>query len=84
MSNYEQKDGNGALFKNHEKESETHADYRGSIKIGGVEYWLNAWIKESKKGTKYMSLSAKPKLPRGDKPVADTNDGAPFNDEIPW
>ena len=52
----------GALFKNDEKEKDTHADYRGTLNVGGKEYWLNAWIKESKKdGRKYMSLSVKPK-----------------------
>lgn len=52
----------GALFKNEKKQKETHPDYRGSITIGGVEYWLDAWIKEPKEGgKKFMSLSAKPK-----------------------
>jgi uncharacterized protein (DUF736 family) len=77
MSNYEQKDGSGALFKNHDKESENHPDYRGSIKIGGTEYWLSAWLKESAKGTKYMSLSAQPKQERKErpqKPAADFED----------
>jgi uncharacterized protein (DUF736 family) len=69
MSKFEQKDGSGALFKNHDKESENHPDYRGSIKIGGTEYWLNAWLKESAKGTKYMSLSAQPKQERTEKPA---------------
>jgi uncharacterized protein (DUF736 family) len=69
MSNYEQKDGSGALFKNREKETDNHPDYRGSIKIGGVEYWLSAWLKESGKGTKYMSLSAQPKQERKEKPA---------------
>lgn len=69
MSNYEQKDGSGALFKNSEKESENHPDYRGSIKIGGTEFWLSAWLKTSAKGTKYMSLSAQPKQERAEKPA---------------
>ena len=52
----------GALYKNDRKEQETHADYNGKINIEGVEYWLNAWIKESKEdGRKFFSLSVKPK-----------------------
>jgi uncharacterized protein (DUF736 family) len=51
----------GALFKNNDKTEETHPDYRGSINIGGVDHWLSAWIKTSKKGMKYMSLSVQPK-----------------------
>lgn len=52
----------GSLFKNDKKEQDSHADYNGSINIEGTEFWLNAWVKESKKdGKKYFSLSVKPK-----------------------
>ncbi|CAB4136254.1 hypothetical protein UFOVP566_49 [uncultured Caudovirales phage] len=52
----------GTLFKNTKKEEDRHPDYNGSINIEGTEYWLNAWIKESKKdGTKFFSLSVKEK-----------------------
>lgn len=61
---YEQKDGQGSLFKNEERQAETHADYRGSIRINGQDYWLDAWLKTAKSGKRYMSLSAKPKLAR--------------------
>jgi uncharacterized protein (DUF736 family) len=47
----------GALFKNDRKESEKHPDYKGSINVAGHDYWLSAWLKESKDGKKYMSLS---------------------------
>ena len=50
----------GVLFKNDRKDSEKHPDYKGNINVGGVEYWLSAWIKESTKG-KFMSLSIQPK-----------------------
>ena len=50
----------GVLFKNQRKESDKHADYTGNVNVGGVEYWLSAWIKEGKSG-KFMSLSVKPK-----------------------
>lgn len=50
----------GAIFKNDKKESDTHPDYKGSININGVEYWLSSWIKDGKSG-KFMSLSVKPK-----------------------
>lgn len=58
---YEQKDMSGSLFKNDRKEKDTHADYRGSALIGGVEMWMDAWLNESSSGTKYMSLKFKPK-----------------------
>ena len=51
----------GVLFKNQEMSRDSDADYRGNINVGGVEHWLNAWIKTSKAGEKYMSLSVRPK-----------------------
>lgn len=60
----------GTLFKNEKKESDSHADYNGSINIEGEEYWLNAWIKTSKSGSKFMSLSVKQKQARATKPAS--------------
>lgn len=52
----------GALFKNDKKEQDNHPDYKGSINVAGIDYWLSAWLKTSDKtGKKFMSLSVKPK-----------------------
>lgn len=51
----------GALFKNDKKEKDTHPDYKGSINVDGTEYWVSSWIKTSKSGGKFMSLSVTPK-----------------------
>ena len=51
----------GVLFRNEKKETEKHADYRGELNVDGTEFWLSAWVKESKNGKKFMSLSVKPK-----------------------
>jgi len=53
----------GALFKNKDKEKDEHPDYTGKLNVLGKDYWLAAWIKESKGGMKYMSLSVKPADP---------------------
>jgi hypothetical protein len=60
MSDYDDTN-RGALFRNERKEAETHADYNGTINVNGQEFWINSWLKESKGGKKYMSLSVKPK-----------------------
>lgn len=83
----------GALFKNQDKEKDTHPDYKGTINVGGVEYWLSAWLKESQKGVKYMSLSVKAKEERQsrrrDEPPGRRNERQAsrqeeLNDDIPW
>ena len=56
----------GMLARNDKQGNESRPDYRGSINVAGVEYWLSAWIKEGREGTKlegqrYMSLSVQPK-----------------------
>jgi hypothetical protein len=56
----------GMLTRNDKQGNESRPDYRGSINVAGVEYWLSAWIKEGREGTKlegqkYMSLSVQPK-----------------------
>jgi uncharacterized protein (DUF736 family) len=61
----------GVLFKNEDKQSDRHADYRGNINVNGQEFWLDAWIKKSKAGKNFMSLSIKPKMAREHKGASD-------------
>lgn len=59
---FEQREGTGSLFRNDEKLTEAHPDYKGSCLIDGKKLYISAWIKESKEGMKYMSLSIQPPL----------------------
>lgn len=58
---YEQRDLTGSLFKNEKKESDKHPDYKGTALIDGAEYWMDAWLKTSESGRKWMSFSFKAK-----------------------
>lgn len=47
----------GTLFKADERRNDRSPEYTGKLNIDGKEYRLSAWIKESKTGKKYFSLS---------------------------
>jgi hypothetical protein len=49
----------GALFRNDKASSDKHPTHTGKINVEGRDYYLNAWVKEGKKG-KFFSLSVKP------------------------
>ncbi len=59
---YEQKPGQGSLFKNDKKSTEQHPDYKGSITLpDGTECWMSAWVKRPEGKTPFMSISIQPK-----------------------
>lgn len=56
----------GVLFKNDRKEKDNHPDYTGSCEIDGRQFWISAWLKVGKEGSKkagqkFFSMSYKPK-----------------------
>lgn len=79
----------GVLFKNDRKTSDNHPDYKGSVNVGGTEYWFSGWIKTAgpnarNPGSKFLSVSVEEKDKRKDeKPYSppdlyDTDDDIPF------
>ena len=79
MSNYQQKENSGAIFKNDRKEKETHPDYTGTINVAGKDWQISLWIKEGKKG-KFFSASIKEPYLKDGQPKTFTNptDDLPF------
>ena len=67
---YETRDNTGRLFKNEKKTAENHPDYTGTAMLGGVEHFMDAWLKTSASGTKWMSFSFKPKQKQAEAPPA--------------
>lgn len=52
----------GALFPNQDKASDRHPDFKGSINVDGVEYFLDAWQKVARaSGSEFLSVSIKRK-----------------------
>jgi uncharacterized protein (DUF736 family) len=71
MSTYDNTN-KGVLFKNDKKGNEKAPDYTGKLNVEGKDWSLAAWVKESKTGTKFLSISLSPPRPKpqggGDSP----------------
>jgi hypothetical protein len=50
----------GMLARNDKKETEKHPDFKGSINVDGVDYWLSAWVREGKEGARWQVGSSSP------------------------
>ena len=76
----------GALFRNDNKQQDNHPDYKGSIIVNGVDFWISAWLKTSEKtGKKFMSLSVKPKdAAKPVQPSKPKSSGFDDMDDAPW
>lgn len=84
---YQQKDGQGSLFRNDKQGNEKRPDWRGSLTLDGKEYEVAGWERTSQKGTAYISLSGKPKQARQERqeaPQTQNTQPEEFNDSIPF
>lgn len=88
---FEQRDNSGSMFANDRKTTDKHPDRSGTAMIGGVEYFIDGWLKRTKDGKPWLSLSFKRKdNQRGAAPARqsqptrrqssgfDADDGPPF------
>jgi hypothetical protein len=73
------------LNKNDRKEKETHPDYKGSLNVNGIDYWLDGWIKDSANG-KFISGTLKPKNGDSSKqmPAVGSYTAGDDGEEIPF
>ena len=78
----------GVLFRNDDKrEGKRDPDYRGNAEVNREHFWVSAWIKSSKDGRKYMSLSFQPKQAKDVKGAVAHKEAPPVDepsDEIPF
>src|SRR6516225_7442619 len=68
----------GVLFRNDNKQSDKHADYRGEVNVAGIDYWLNGYVRASKKGIRFIAFKLKPKKQKATAAPAKPE----FDDEI--
>lgn len=77
----EKKNNAGAIFKNNYKQMPNHPDYKGNCVVNGKEMDVAVWVKETKTGEKFFSLSFSEPYKAPEKmesqPVV-TNDDLPF------
>ena len=46
-----------ALWGNKDKQTDNHPDFKGSLNIGGVEYWVSAWKRKEGQNPASPALS---------------------------
>lgn len=79
----------GVMFKNDRKTKETQPGWKGTVNIGGQEYWVSGWVNEIKggprRGEKMISMQLQEKEPQHSTPQAPTADPADeYEDDIPF
>lgn len=84
-----ERENSGTLNRNSKGDNPRRPDWRGSINVAGVDYWISAWERTAQRGDKagqeFLSLSVEPKeqrpVERAPLPKAgsfDVEDDAPF------
>lgn len=85
MSDFEVRDGSGSLFRNERKEPDSkQPDYTGNGRINGAMVDISAWLKTSRGGKKYLSLSFKPPFERKTKPARAERHPATDDQDLPF
>lgn len=46
----------GAIWRNDKKEKDAHPDWKGSINVEGVDYWLSGWSRKPEDNPKSPSV----------------------------
>ena len=78
MSQYDNTN-TGVVFKNERKSEHWQPEYRGSMNVEGVEYWVDLKIREGQKG-KFFSVKITRKFAAPAPPAAPVT-AADFDDE---
>lgn len=78
----------GVLFKEQgQKVEDWHDDYKGTIDVNGVEFWIGAAVRKSKAGVPYMKLNVRPKeskAPEIRQQMSKPSPADDFDDSVPF
>lgn len=83
----------GAIWKNDDKQDEKHPDFKGSLNVNGVDYWVSAWKRKEGAAAKAPALSFNIKPKEGTRPANERDKPAgggaarikdDMNDDIPF
>ena len=85
MSNFEQKDNSGSIFKNDKKGDNAKApDYKGKCVVDGVEKEMALWLKKSKAGMSYMSIAFSEPFVKDALKSNTASKSSPVDDDAPF
>lgn len=82
----------GAIWKNDRKETERHPDFKGSLNVEGVDFWVSAWKREPDANPRAPALRFSVQR-KDDQPAAQAQEpkaepappaGDQFSDDIPF
>jgi len=72
------KTNRGVLFKQTDKTNEKAPDYKGSFNYKGNEFKIAAWVKISKAGNSFISISVDDFVPQQKETSAPSLEDIPF------
>lgn len=79
----------GAIWRNENKATDNHPDFKGNLNVNGQEYWVSAWKRGPDDNPKSPALrfSIQPKTPPTNgkqKPAKPAPAQEDFEDDIPF
>jgi uncharacterized protein (DUF736 family) len=77
MSEYDNTN-RGVLFKQTDKTNDKAPDYKGSFNYKGAEFKIAGWIKMSKTGNPFLSISVDDFVPKQEETTTISSQDIPF------
>ena len=69
----------GVLFKQTDKTNDKAPDYKGSFNYKGAEFKIAGWVKMSKSGNPFLSISVDDFVPKQEETTTINSNDIPFS-----